>query len=303
MGFTLTILGCNSAVPSLSRFTTSQVLSTATSNFLIDCGEGCQIRFNQFKLKSSRLHNIFISHLHGDHFFGLPGMITSLNLNGRTAPLNIYGPVGIKHFLSQLHHTGSFYLNFELVIHELNPDYSENILDTNELSVRTIPLKHRVPTTGFLFKEKPKPLNILSEKIREFSLSIEEIKQLKAGQNVEREHGQVLEYQHFTKASKTPCSYSYCSDTIYNEDVLPIIENSTVLYHEATYEHALKEKAMARGHSTTIDAATIAQKAKVDKLILGHYSSRYKNLDPILEEARTVFYNTELAEDGKIFEF
>lgn len=303
MSFKLTILGCNSAIPSISRFTTAQALQRQNKIYIIDAGEGVQIRINQNKIKKSKIHEIFISHLHGDHFFGLPGLLTSLNLSGRTQALSIYGPKGIQAFIDTLIEIGSLYLNFELKIVELVSDVYSRIFEDDEVEVYSIPLKHRIPTNGFLFREKPTSLRLKAENIKKFSLSIDEIKQLKAGKDVLRNDGSKLAFTDHTHKASPPTSYAFCSDTIYDEDLLPFIKGVDVLYHEATYLDDLREKARERGHASSKEAAKIAKLAGAKKLILGHYSSRYKDISVFKEEAKTIFENIELADDGVEFHF
>ncbi len=302
MGFQLRILGCNSAIPTNSRFTTAQVLHATTKNYVIDCGEGIQIRINDLKIKKNKIHEVFISHLHGDHFFGLPGLLTSFNLSGRILPLTIYGPIGLKKYILTLQEIGSFYLNFELKIIELNAQIYQKIHSDSELEVFSIPLKHRLPTTGFIFKEKPKQRNILVEAIREKKITIQEIKQLKSNIDVIRPDGSILRYEELTEKPPKPCIYVYCSDTLYDEELVPFIQNATALYHESTYLHDLAIKANERMHSTAKEAALIAKKAKVGKLILGHYSSRYKSIKIFKDEAEQIFSPTILSEDGLLIE-
>ena len=303
MALALSILGCNSAIPTMDRLTTSQALSSDNKIYLIDCGEGVQIRLNQLKIKKNKIHEVFISHLHGDHFFGLPGLITSLNLSGRTIPLKIYGPVGLQHYVETLSEIGALYLNYDLDIIEISTDKFQQIHEDSNISVFSFPLKHRIPTTGFLFKEKDRLRNINPESISKYALTFEEIKLLKNGADIHRPDESVIKYQEHTFLSNTAQSYAFCSDTIYDESIIDYISGVDVLYHEATYLHDLSDKARERMHSTALEAARIAKKAKVGKLILGHYSSRYKELSPFEDEARSIFPETELAMDGKIFNF
>ncbi len=301
MSLELTILGCNSAIPSISRFTTSQILSSEGKPYMIDCGEGCQIRLNQYKVKKSKIDEIFISHFHGDHFFGLPGLITSFNLSSRTKSLRIYGPIGLKKFIGTLEEIGSFYLNFPLEIHELNPDISELIHKDENVEVSTLPLKHRIPTTGFLFREKEKPRKIDSTAIEKFKLSIPEIKQAKEGGDVLRHGDQRIPNVDITLTPKPRRAYAYCSDTIYDEELVDLISGTDLLYHEATYLHDMQDQARARGHATAREAAIIAKKSHAKRLLLGHFSSRYKDVSVFLNEALEVFPNCDLAQDGKTF--
>jgi len=268
---------------------------------MIDCGEGCQIRLNQYKVKKSKIDEIFISHFHGDHFFGLPGLITSFNLSSRTKSLRIYGPIGLKKFIGTLEEIGSFYLNFPLEIHELNPDISELIHKDENVEVSTLPLKHRIPTTGFLFREKEKPRKIDSTAIEKFKLSIPEIKQAKEGGDVLRHGDQRIPNVDITLTPKPRRAYAYCSDTIYDEELVDLISGTDLLYHEATYLHDMQDQARARGHATAREAAIIAKKSHAKRLLLGHFSSRYKDVSVFLNEALEVFPNCDLAQDGKTF--
>lgn len=297
MALKLSILGCNSAIPTIDRFTTSQVLSTEAKSYVIDFGEGMQIRLNQLKIKKNKIHEVFISHLHGDHFFGLPGFLTSLNLSGRTLPIKIYGPKGLIKFIETLKEIGSFYLNFELDIVELQDVYYQKIHEDKEIEVYSFPLKHRIPTTGFLFKEKEKDRKIKIESIQAFQLSFDEIKQLKSANDVLRPDQTIISYKDHTIKNEDLKSFAFCSDTIYDESLLEYISGVDLLYHEATYLDELKDKARERMHASSIEAATIAKKAGVKKLILGHYSSRYKDTNQFKEEASHIFPNTELAAD------
>jgi ribonuclease Z len=303
MSFKLTILGCNSAIPTISRFTTSQALQCQGKIYLIDAGEGAQIRINNFKIKRSKIHQIFISHLHGDHFFGLPGILTSMNLNDRKHPMHIYGPVGLNTYIQSLQDLGTIHLNFEVKITEISASKFQKIFEDEFVEVFSFPLKHRVPTTGFLFKEKAKPRKLISEMIEKHSLSFQEMKLLKKSHDVIRDDGEVLQFEKFTIPANEPSTYAYCSDTIYDETLVEYIQDATLLYHESTYLDEFKEKARDRGHSTAKEAAKIASLAKVQKLVLGHFSSRYKETEPFKIEAQSVFEKTSLAEDGREFNF
>jgi len=265
-------------------------------HFLIDCGEGTQVQLRRAKAKFSKINNIFISHLHGDHCFGLPGLISSFHLLGRVNDLNIYGPIGIKKMLEtifKVNETNSH--GFKIFYHELHSYESQKIFDDGKLEVWTIPLDHRIYCNGYLFKEK----------IKERSLNIEEILKypeiqkcdyynLKTGKNFTLSDGYVLNNELLTTEPKASLSYAFCSDTKFKEDIVPIIKNVNLLYHEATFLHDLKKKADFTGHSTAKGAAIIAHKAEVKKLILGHFSNRYENLEVFLDEARKYFTNTFL---------
>ncbi|WPP53073.1 ribonuclease Z [Catalinimonas niigatensis] len=299
MAFQLKILGSNSATPAYGRHQTSQLLNLENHYILIDCGEGTQMQLLRYKAKVSRINHIFISHLHGDHVFGLVGLINTMNLNGRTEDLNIYGPYKLSDMISvQMRAT---HANLKFSIHFNAVDYrqSQLLLDHSLFTVHSIPLDHGIECNGFLFREKEKPRRINKEKLSP-DLSVTDILDLKEGKDLYHPDGQ-LRYANevLTLAPKKSRSYAYCSDTRYCEAILSHIKGIDLLYHEATFMHNQAEKARERYHSTTIDAASIASKARVGKLIIGHYSSRYQELEPLLEEAKTVFPDTLLALEGK----
>lgn len=304
MKFELTILGNTAPFPSKGRLPTCQVLNVNERLYLIDCGEGAQIRMNEYKIKRSKIDHIFISHLHGDHYFGLLGLLGSYRVNRRVAPLHIYCPKGLDELIeleSRISYAGDF--PFPLHFHFTNPKKSELLLRNNDVEVFSIPLLHwKMPTTGFLFKEKRKPRKMLKEKIQQYKIPYQQIPAIKGGADFTTSTGQVIANEELTIAPPKPKSYAFCSDTVYHEPIIPIIENVDLLYHEATFLYADAPDASKKGHSNTIDAATIAKKAKVKKLIIGHFSARYSALEPLAEEARTVFEHTELAEEGKVFE-
>lgn len=302
MKFTLTILGSNSAVPAFDRFPTAQILQYHDKKYMIDCGEGAQFHFNKYKIKPSGLNHIFISHLHGDHYLGLVGLISTLRLNGRTEDLHIYAPEYLKKILDlQLKFDGREW-SYDYIFHPLDFNESKKIFEDTYLEVFTIPLDHKIDCNGFLFKEKPKMRKIISEKIKEFKIPFEDINEIKNGADFVLKNGEIISNSELTEEPAPPKSYAYCSDTKYSETVVPIIESADLLYHESTFMHDLQTIAGERFHATSIEAATIAKLAKVKKLAIGHFSGRYKNLQPMLEEAKTVFENTELAVEGTVFE-
>jgi ribonuclease Z len=299
--FELRILGANSAVPAHGRFMTSQFLNIQQHYFLIDCAEGTQMRLQEFNCRPQRIEHIFISHLHGDHVFGLVGLLLSLGLNHRTEELNIYAPKGLEEMIEvQLKMTAS-HLNYPLVFHTTDPSQSQRLLDLAELTVDSIPLRHRVPTHGFLFREKEGESRMRKDKIKEYGLSVQEIKAAKAGEDIKLEDGRLIPNSELTLSPPKARSYAFCSDTAYDESIIPLIEGVDLLYHEATFMHELLDQAMITKHSTTLQAAQIAQKARVGELIIGHFSSRYADLEPLLEEAQSVFPKTKLAIDGHLF--
>lgn len=302
MIFSLKILGVNSAVPAHGRVPTSQVLRVPQHTFLIDCGEGAQIRMSQYGIGRGMIDRVFISHLHGDHIFGLPGWLYSLSLFRRTKPLHIHAPQAhlLKNMLDNLLSIQGD-LGFEILYHDafVEQDTSALVYEDEALIVHSIPLLHRVPTVGYLFREKPRLPNIIPEKIHAYNLSVEQILQAKKGQMVELHDGTLLHPSELTLPPPPPRSYAYLSDTAYNEAVVPFIQGVDLLYHEATFAHELLEHAKLTMHSTAAQAATIALKAGVGTLILGHYSSRYQDPSNLLEEARRIFPNTMLGEEGR----
>lgn len=291
----LTILGFNSAIPTINSSPTSQLLEMEERHFLIDCGEGTQVQLRKAKARFSKINHIFISHLHGDHCFGLPGLIASFRLLGRENPLHVYGPKGIKNMLETIFTITETHRGFEVVYHELDKNYSEKIYEDNRVEVYTIPLDHRIYCNGYLFKEKPKDRHLNMKEIAKYNeIEVCDYHNIKAGKDFVLSDGYVLKNEVLTVAPAPSVSYAFCSDTRYLESVIPIIKNVTVLYHESTFLHDLKEMADYTGHSTALEAAKIAQKAEVGKLILGHFSNRYADLTVFTDEARNVFPNTFL---------
>lgn len=291
----LTILGFNSAIPTVNTSPTSQLLEMEERCFLIDCGEGTQVQLRKAKARFSKINHIFISHLHGDHCFGLPGLIASFRLLGRENPLHVYGPKGIKNMLETIFTITETHRGFEVVYHELDKNSSEKIYEDNRVEVYTIPLDHRIYCNGYFFKEKPKERHLNMKEIAKYDeIEVCDYHNLKAGKDFVLSDGYVLKNEVLTLDPAPPVSYAFCSDTRYLETVVPIIKNATVLYHESTFLHDLKEMADYTGHSTALEAAKIAQKAEVGKLILGHFSNRYGDLTVFTDEAREVFPNTFL---------
>jgi ribonuclease Z len=299
----LTILGCYSATPRILTHTTSQVLEINNHMFLIDCGEGTQVELRRHKIKFNRIKHIFISHLHGDHFFGLVGLISTFRLLTREADLHIYGPKGIKEVVTLQMKLADSWTNYDLIFHELTSKKSELIFEDDLVEVHTIPLEHRVYTNGYLFKEKEGERKLDIGAAIDANIDKAYYTKLKQGFDVTNEDGIIIKNNSVTKKGDKPKSYAFCSDTVYKEDIVPIIEKVDVLYHESTFLDKHAHLAPKTKHSTAKEAATIAKLAKVKSLILGHYSSRYDNLEDFRTEAKTVFKNVELAEDGKTFKF
>ncbi|WP_271425120.1 ribonuclease Z [Aequorivita sinensis] len=299
----LTILGCHSATPTASTHPTAQILEIKGHLFLIDCGEGTQMQLRKYRVKFSRIRHIFISHLHGDHFFGLPGLISTFLLLGREVELHIYGPKGIKQAILLLLKLGKAYTNYPLYFHELEETTPQVIYEDDKVTVETIPLKHRVYTNGFLFKEKLEDRKLNVDAARELNIDLSYYNKIKQGFDVENRDGKLISNKDITFDPPAPKSYAYCSDTEYNPEMVPQIKGATVLYHESTFLDEHYHLAEKTKHSTAKEAAVIARKANVGTLILGHYSGRYGKLELFRKEAQEVFDNVELAEDGKSFQF
>ncbi|WP_282135813.1 ribonuclease Z [Seonamhaeicola maritimus] len=299
----LTILGCYSATPRILANPTSQVLESQGHMFLIDCGEGTQVQLRKHKIKFNRIKHIFISHLHGDHFFGLVGLISTFRLLTRETDLHIYGPKGIKEVVTLQMKLADSWTNYQLIFHELTSKESELIFEDDKMEVHTIPLNHRVYTNGFLFKEKEGKRKLNIGAVEEANINVAYYRKLTQGFDVVNEDGINIKNESVTKPGDKPKSYAFCSDTMYKEDIVSIIENVDVLYHESTFLETQAHLAPKTKHSTAKEAATIAKKANVGKLLLGHYSTRYKDLNGFKIEAEEVFDSVELSEDGKTFEF
>ena len=299
----LTVLGCYSATPRAFTNPTAQVLDIKGNLFLIDCGEGTQVQLRKFKVKFSRIKHVFISHLHGDHFFGLIGLISTFRLLGREATLHIYGPVGIKEVTLLQLKLGNSYGGYELVFHELSSKESELIYEDDKVTVHTIPLVHRVYTNGFLFKEKLGERKLNIDAVLNNTIEQCDYRNIKLGKDVTNTNGELISNKKLTFDPDPPKSYAFCSDTKYTEKIVPIIKDATVLYHESTFLEEHQHLCKKTKHSTAKEAATIALMANVKHLILGHFSTRYKSIELFKEEASTVFENVQLADDGKEFNF
>ncbi len=297
----LTILGTGSATPTLLRNPSAQILSTDHENFLIDCGEGTQNQILRNKIKANKIKNIFISHLHGDHYFGLIGLVSSLNLAHRTEPLTIFGPRGLAEIISLQLKAAATTINFSLNFEAINTEKYQKIFENQQVSVFTIPLKHRVPCSGFLFIETPHLRNIIAENLP-IGISNQEINLLKKGKNIFNSENKIkYNFLDFTKEPHPQKSYAYCSDTVFDPNICQYLNKITVLYHEATFRSEHTERAKTTFHSTAAQAAEIAHKSKVEKLLIGHFSSRYNDLTENLAEAKIVFINTELAIENETY--
>lgn len=298
MDFELTILGCNSAIAQHGRHPTSHILRIGSQMYMIDCGEGTQFRILQNAVKWFKINHIFISHLHGDHYYGLIGLLTTYNLLKRTDKLHIFAPAILKDIIELHFKASNSTLNYELEFIETKTDGLHKIYENTSCEVYSFPLKHKIPTTGFLFKEKKHKRRLNIDKIIKLDINNKKYKLLQDGLDIEDEYGNPYKNEDLTFEPKPARKYAFCSDTRYNESIIPYIENVDVLYHEATFMEDAKKRAEETKHSTAIEAATIAQKANVKKLYIGHYSSRYKDLEPLLHEAKNVFETTYLSYEG-----
>lgn len=303
MTFEVTILGSNSAIPANGRHPTSQVLNFNERLFLIDCGEGTQMQFNRYKIRFGKIDHIFISHLHGDHFFGLIGLITSYNLNHRSAPLHIHGPKGIDEIIELQLSYCSRPTDYDIVFHIFEPQNGAVVYEDKTIKVTSLEMIHRIPCSGFIFEEKFTEHNIRKEKIKEYNIPFEAIGDIKKGADLQLPDGQTIPNSELTLPFPEPRKYAFCTDTLYNEALLPYLQGVNLLYHEATFDKSRVERAKETFHSTSEQAAEIAQKANVLKLIIGHFSSRYydADLESLLKEAQSVFPATKLALEGYTF--
>jgi ribonuclease Z len=299
----LTILGCYAATPRTFTNPTAQVLEIKNRLFLIDCGEGTQVQLRKNKIKFSKISHVFISHLHGDHFFGLVGLVSTFSLLNRTTDLHIYGPKGIKEIVTVQLRLSNSWTNYGLFFHELESNESELIFEDEKVSVKTIPLKHRIYTNGFLFQEKVGERKLNLEVVQNYEIQTCYYQKIKNGKDITLEDGRVIPNEKLTFDPIPSKSYAFCSDTVYNEMMIPIIENVDVLYHESTFLQSEENLAHKTLHSTAQDAARIALIANAKQLILGHYSTRYEGLSVFKDEASRIFPNVFLADDGVSFDF
>ncbi len=301
--FSVLILGSASASPTLNRNPTSQLVNINEQYFLIDCGEGTQSTLRKHKIKFQRLHHIFISHLHGDHYLGLLGLLQTMHLLGRTIELHLYGPAELKEIIDLNLKYSQSTLRYPLIFHPTDANQSAVILENDQIEVSTIILNHRIACTGFLFKEKKKQRKINPKAIAAHRVPKHAINQLKNGEDyVVFDTKEVIENSRLTLKPAKSRSYAFCSDTKYNEAMVPQITNIDLLYHEATFMDSEAKRAKETFHSTASQAGAIAMKASVKSLIIGHFSNRYQKLDGLLNEAKSVFENTELALENSLFE-
>jgi|TARA_B110000858_G_scaffold41872_1_gene47803 ribonuclease Z len=299
----VTILGCYAATPRTLTHPTSQVLEIKNHLFLIDCGEGTQVQLRKQKVRFSKINHIFISHLHGDHFFGLPGLVATFRLLGRVNPLHIYGPKGIKEAVTLLLKLGDSWTNYPLHFHELSSQAPEVVFEDKKVTVTTIPLDHRVYTNGFLFREKVGSRKLEAQAVEAHGIDSCYFQNIKDGKDAPNKAGEIIPNAQLSSDPKPTKSYAFCSDTAYFPKIIAQIKEVTVLYHESTFLESESDLATKTKHSTASQAAKIAESAGVKSLILGHYSTRYDGLQPFKEEAEVYFKPVLLADDGREFEF
>ena len=295
----LTILGNNSAIPAFDRLPTAQVLQSLEENYLIDCGEGTQMQMAKFKIRRSKINHIFISHLHGDHYFGLIGLLTSMSLLGRTQDLHLYAHPTLEQIIDLQLEVAKTTLSYKLYFHGLGED--GEILSDNKIIVKSFKVQHRIECWGFLFKEKKNPRKIDIERIKSFDIPASFYEKLQKGEDYITKKGTIIPNEEVTIPGSKAKTYGYCADTIFDEGLVEKVMGVDLLYHETTYLKADEKKAAARYHSTTLQAATIAEKAGVKKLLIGHFSAKYELLDEFLAETAAIFPNTELALGGMCY--
>lgn len=300
--FSVTILGSSSAVPTLVRFPTAQVVNLNEKLYLIDCGEGTQMQLRKFGFKAGRINHIFISHLHGDHIFGLPGLISSMALGGKKGELHIYSHSELKMMMDHLMRFMIEFTDFKVVYHPLNFHSQAVIYKDSRITVNSFPLKHRIPCCGFLFRENPQPLHLRGDVVDYLNIPIKNRVAIKSGADYHSPEGKIIPYQELTFPSEPVRSYAFCTDTLALKQIIPIVRNVGLLYHEATFSNEMSDLALKTYHTTAEQAAVIASEAAVKKLIIGHFSSRYKNVYTLVDEARQVFPNTFPANDGDRFQ-
>jgi ribonuclease Z len=299
----LTILGCYAATPRTFTNPTSQILEIKNRLFLIDCGEGTQVQLRKNKIRFSKINHVFISHLHGDHFFGLVGLVSTFSLLNRATDLHIYGPKGIKEIIKLQLRLSNSWTNYDLHFHELESKESEVIYEDEKVTIKTIPLKHRIYTNGFLFHEKVDKRKLNVDAVQSFKIDKCYYQNIKNGKDILLEDGRLIENYRLTFDPIAPKNYAFCSDTAYDESIIPLIKDVDILYHESTFLQTEESLAKKTLHSTAKEAATIALKANVKHLILGHYSTRYEDIKLFREEAQTIFPEVLLGDDGKSFDF
>ena len=302
MNFELNILGCGSAKPTTRHNPSSQILNVRGKFFMIDCGEGAQSQMQRMGLSMMSIGHIFISHNHGDHVFGLPGLIGTMDLLGRTSELHIHGPQQVGELIDFLLHTYYSDIQYDVCFHPFDTSASALIFEDRSITVHSIPLRHRLPTCGFLFREKPGLPHIRREMIDAFGIPVSQINNIKAGASWTTEDGTVIPHERLTTPATPPRSFAYCSDTVYLPELKDVVRGVTLLYHEATYLHERLLRAGQTLHTTALQAATLARDAEVGRLCIGHFSASIKDEQALLDEAQAVFPNTVLAREGLVLQ-
>lgn len=295
-------MGSSSATPIFNRNPTAQLLNVNENFFLIDCAEGTQLQLLRFGIKAQRINHIFISHLHGDHYLGLTGLLSSLHLKGRTKPMKLFCPPQLKEILDIQFKYSQTQLRYQLEFYFTNAETAETVFESNDVLVETIPLNHRIACTGFKFSQKKRLPKIIKEKVEELEIPVGHIQLIKKGFPFTDKNGTVHPASELTTEADEPKSYSYCSDTICDWQYIEQIKNMDLLYHEATFMHDMLERAQETFHTTSLQAAQIAVKANAKRLLIGHFSARYRDLQPLLDECRSVFPDSFLAVEGETFE-
>jgi ribonuclease Z len=298
--FKVHILGCGSATPTLRHAPTAQVVDLRDKLYMIDCGEGSQLQMRRYHIRFNRLNHIFLSHLHGDHCFGLPGLISTLGMLGRTGALTVHGPDGTEDFLSPLVERFCKELPFPICYNRIAPQKHALVMEDRSLSVYSIPLRHRIPACGYLFSEKPREPHLLPEMIAACKIPLRELAGIKQGKDFVTDDGEIIPYTRLTRPADPPRRYAFCSDTAFSPSIIPCIRGVDCLYHESTFLEKDLPRAKDTFHSTARQAAEIARQASVRQLVLGHYSARYDDLSPFAEEAGAIFQNVILAEEGLV---
>ena len=298
--FNINILGCGSALPTTRHLATSQIVDLRDKLYMIDCGEGTQVQMRRMRVRFGRLAHSFISHLHGDHCFGLPGLISTLGMLGRTGELVVHGPKEVETYLRPVMDLFCRGMEFEVRFNPVDTRSHSLVMEDRSLSVYSIPLKHRIPTCGYLFAEKPKEAHIIREMTDFYQVPVRCMKDIKQGQDYVTPEGEVVPNSRLTRPAAPPKRYAFCSDTAYNRSIIPIIEGADLLYHEATFAECDLARAKETFHSTARQAAEIARDAHVKRLVIGHYSARYEDLSELHREAEAVFPGTILGNEGTV---
>lgn len=300
--FRIHILGCGSALPTTRHLPSSQIVELRDKLYMIDCGEGAQLQMRRMSLRFSRLNHIFISHLHGDHCFGLPGLISTLGMLGRTGSLTIHGPKEVKDYLQPILDQFAANLPYKVCFHDIDPYKHTLVMEDRSLQVYSIPLKHRIPCCGYLFAEKQKEAHIIREMTDFYRVPVSQMKNIKTGADFVTPEGVVVPNARLTRPAEPAKRYAYCSDTSFSPEIIPLIKGIDLLYHEATFCQEDLARSRETNHSTARQAAEIAQRAEVKRFMIGHFSARYNTLSPLLDEAKEIYPSTFLANEGMVID-